>query len=330
MEPAANPAPAVAKGLDAPAGAVDLALRAFDGVLPFVALLELRGEVEFAREGSSAPPRASMEQLDVELRFRLQPTTAPTPGDFAALAVLDALRHETRRSDPAVAELLEIADDRMRLRRGDKVVFELRGAQPREKVTPRMLLNQPFAVVHQPAGEPRPTVLPRGSPPVRGFYRPIPARALLRDIQVARPDHPVAAGATWTAARAPAGPLADVGLELPVEHQLAGFEKIGEATCAWILLRASLDQPEVRASGGQSFERVVATLRGAAWIDVSTAALVRLDLEEDVRAAYSRAEAAGGTRQIRGRYRSHLRVDRTEGAQRDGTWANGSARFSRF
>lgn len=300
------------------------------GAVSYVALLELRGEVEVGREASSAPPRTSMEQIDVELRFRLQPTTAPAAGDFAALVVLDALRHETRRSDPAIAELLEIADDRMRLRQGEKVVFDLRGAQPREKVTPRMLLGQPFAVVHQPAGQPRPTVLPRGSPPVRGFYRPIPARALLRDIQVARPDQPVGPGATWTSLRSPAGPLAEAGLDLPVEHQFAGFEKIGEATCAWILLRASLDQPEVSASGGQSFERVVATLRGAAWIDVATAALVRLDLEEDVRAAYSRADAAGGSRQIRVRYGSHLRVDRTAGVTSNGTWENGSERFSRF
>ncbi len=291
-------------------------------------MLDVRGEVEVSREGSLVPPRTMAEEVGVELRFRLQPTAAPQPGELASLAVLDALRHETRRSDPARVELLELADDRMRMVQNDKVAFDLRGAQPREKVTPRMLLGQPFAVVHQAPDQSRPTVIARGNPVVRGFYQPVPARALLRDAQIARPAEPVAAGSTWTARRAPSGPLGDLGLELPVEHQLAGFERVGEAVCAWVLLRASLDEAEVTGAGGQRFERVVATLRGAAWIDVANAALVRLELEEDVRAGYSRADGGGPPRRVRARYRSRLAIERTDAGSENAHWADGTTRFA--
>ncbi len=305
-----------------------LSLRALDAEIPYRVLLELRGETEVAREGSLTSPRTSAEEVNVELRYRLQPTAAPQPGDFAALAVLDALRHETRRSDPAVAQRLELADDRMRMVQDKKVAFDLRGAQPREKVTPRMLLGQPFAAVHQPAGQLRPTVLARGAPPVRNFHRPLSARSLLRDVQVARPTDPVGPGAVWTAPRAPSGPLAEVGLELPVEHQFAGYEVVGASQCAWLVLRATLDQPEVTSSGGQVFERVVATLRGAAWIDLATGALARLELDEDVRAGYSRADAGGVVRHIRSRYRGHLRVEQTDASDGGKRWSDGSARFA--
>jgi hypothetical protein len=262
----------------------------------------------------------------VELHYRRYPTRAPQPGEAASVLVLEAARHRVRQGPPAHEREVELANDRLQIRDDGKVGLDLRGAQPRENLTPRMLLERPFAVLRQdPRGDPLGIVI-RGAPAARSFLRPLSARALIGWTRLARPDMAVSAGARWTARRFPPHAVGALGLALELHYQLAGFEKLDGVACAWIVIRGDLDAEGVRSQKGFRFDRAVAHVEGEAWVELANSAVRRLVLEDEVRASYGRGEEPNRVR-VSLRHRSRTVLERSESPETGKLWADGSPHF---
>jgi hypothetical protein len=120
----------------------------------------------------------------------MEPTTAapvatPTAGDFASSLELDALRRRMNRMPPGGERGLEVGDDRVRTLNGDKIEIDLRGAQPKGDLTPRSLLNRPFALlVNDASGNPKSVTL-RGIPSAKRMLASLPIRESVAWLQLA-------------------------------------------------------------------------------------------------------------------------------------------------
>ena len=147
--PAAATAPATP-----PDGRARIALPARDtSTYRIVASVEGEAEVQpILADPDGGSWRRQRASSDTELVYHALPAPHAPEGEIGAALVLDALRHRTIRRDDTGATLqteLELAEDRLRLSQDDKVTSDLRGAQPQEGLTPRMLLARPFALLRE-------------------------------------------------------------------------------------------------------------------------------------------------------------------------------------
>lgn len=241
--------------------------------------------------------------------------------------VLDALRFLSYTSPPGREREVELADDRLRTLSDGEVVMDLRGAQPREDLTPRSLLGRPFAMLQVDRSGELGAFMVRGTPPARRFLRPFPLAEVLRYARLAWPEEEVAPGASWTAERVPANPAAHLGLAVEIRYQLAGFEEVGGVPCAWILVGAELDETGVRSASGIVFDRAVASVKGEAWVEAGTSRVRRLVIEDDVRVAFERGSSPEAIEE-RLRYRSRTILERRDPPGDPPRWADGTERFS--
>ncbi len=209
-----------------------------------------------------------------------------------------------------------------------KEVFDMRGAQPKEDLTPRDLLSKIFgSVVHDALGNPL-RISPLGVPSARRFMNTLPTRTAIGYSRLAQPLEPIEPGAVWTAKRFPVSSAGEVGLALTVEYLLAGFESVDGVQCAWIVLRAEKTGEKVPSAAGFEFDRVEAKLEGSAWVALETGRLQRLELADEIRASFTRGE--GETSIVtRTRHATRLVLTRRDAAEIPDEWADGTERFGR-
>lgn len=291
-------------------------------------LAEWSGEQEMLRGGKRRGREPRRESKQIELEFRELPVEAPDEVDGAYVLVLDGLHFQLLQREPAARREIEIYDDRLRILDGKETVLDLRGAQPRERLTPRMLLGKVFAVVaHDRFGNPL-RILPRGAIEARESLAGLPLREVIGYSRLALPDRSVGPGTSWRAERFPASPVGQLGLSVEVEHTLVGFQRIGGAPVAWLRLQASREAEDVPSASGFRFDRVRASLQGHAWVDLETSRVRRLVLEDDLRAAYTRSDQERSITH-RLRYKGRLLLERRDPTLRPQRWADGTERFGK-
>jgi hypothetical protein len=314
-----------------PTGPVSLAAQAppADGVLyQLLMKYEGRNEVTLKGQYSYEDPQNTGELVQLELDYRELPVAAPSETELATSLVLDALRRRAQISPPGTLIHLEAGDDRLRTSKGEKVDIDLRGAQPKGDMTPRSVLNKAFALLVTDRNGNATGVTLRGIPSVKKMLASMPLREVLGYMQVARPDGPVLAGATWSAKRYLASPVGRLGVAANVEYRLVGFEKIDEVPCARVSIRAQRDEPNAKSELGFPLEQVRIELGGDAWIELGTG-LVRLLRIEDIAAvAYERKGAGSMEAKMRTRYETRASLQQLDVKTTTAKWADGTKRFA--
>jgi hypothetical protein len=327
--PRAAPAP-FSEAAFPPTGPIELrpAQPPPEGTL-FQLLMSYEGRTEVAdeRPGASAASQNVDEKVSLEIDYREMPIDTPTPDDFATSLVLEALNRRMRLMPPGAEHLVEIGDDRLRVGVDNKVQTDLQGAQPKQNLTPREVLGKSFAlVVDDPLGNPKSITL-RGIPPVKKLLVSLPLRESLGYMQIGYPDHPVSPGDTWHSKRFFPNPIGKLGLAVDVETRLVGFEHVGAAPCAHIVLRSHVDAKDIPSEVGFTFDEVRVQLSGDAWLDIATGQVAAARIE-DVAAVSYRKTAAAIPARVRMRYEGRSALQRLETLPANGHWADGTKRFS--
>ena len=286
-----------------------------------------RTEVNEVGPGAHDDGSGFEELWALQLDFRQLPVPAPDDS-IASSLVLEALKRRAVVRPPGKQNVLEIGDDRLRVSNDDKVATDLRGAQPKEDLTPRSLLGKSFAMlVTTDLGTATGFTL-RGVPSAKKLLASLALREPLTYVQFAYPEHPVSAGDTWRAKRFFPNPIGRLGLPVEIEYRLVGFEKIDEAPCAHISLRSSLDQKDVQGDGGMKFEEVRYSLAGDAWIDLRSGQTVLMRVEDVAAAAHRTTAASQLPKLVRMRYNGRSALQRLDAMPAETTWADGTKRFS--
>ena len=284
------------------------------------------GRSEITEEGHDEGNGAE-ELWSVQLDYRQLPVQAPDDS-LASSLVLEALKRRAMMRPPGKQNVLEIGDDRVRVSNDDKVATDLRGAQPKEDLTPRSLIGKSFAMlVTTPLGDPKGFTM-RGVPSAKKLLASLVLREPLTYVQVAYPEHPVSAGETWHAKRYFPNPIGRLGLGVEIEYRLVGFEKIEDASCAHVSLRAALDEKDVLGDSGMKFEEVRYSLAGDAWLDLHSGETVLLRIEDVAAAAHRTTGLSQAPTRVRMRYNGRSALQRLAAMPTETTWADGTKRFS--
>lgn len=333
-EPARKPEPAKAeRASDAafpPHGPIELRYTPppAEGTL-YQLQVKYEGRTEVQDEGPSGrDPELLDELLQMEIDYLQVPVATPAAGDLASSLELDALRRRVNRMPPGGERGLEIGDDRIRTLADDKIEIDLRGAQPKGDLTPRSLLNRPFALlVNDAQGNPKGVTL-RGIPSAKRMLTSLPIREAVAWVQLAFPDQPVSPGETWTAKRFFANPVGRLGVGVDVEYRLVGFERVDGVPCARVSLRANKDGEKVPSEFGFTFEKLRFELEGDAWVALASHELQMLRLEDIAAVSYRRTTGANPA-SIRMRYSGRASLQRLDVATTSKrTWADGTKRFA--
>jgi len=292
--------------------------------------VKYEGRTEVHNEGarSTGEPEFLDEQLQLEIDYRQLPVDSPRAGDIASSLVLDALRRRVIMIPPGGERGLEIGDDRIRTTSGEKVEIDLQGAQPKGDLTPRSVLDRPFALlVNDARGNPKGVTL-RGIPTAKRLLASLPIREAVAWLQLAFPEQPVSAGATWTAKRFFANPVGRLGAGVEIEYRLVGFERIEGVPCAHITLRASDDKDDAPSEFGFSFEKLRFELQGDAWVGLDTGQVELMRIEDIAAVSYRRTTGANPAA-VRMRYEGRAALQRLDVATTSRLpWADGTKRFA--
>jgi len=291
--------------------------------------MKYEGRSEVLRENSTTDgPETLDELLLFELDYLQVAVASPDPDSVASSLVLDALRRKARVAPPGAEIGLEIADDRIRTQSGEKVDIDLQGAQPKGDLTPRSVLNRPFALLVTDArGNPEGVTL-RGIPSAKRLLASLPIRESIAWVQVGLPEGPVSAGATWSAKRFLPNPIGRLGAGVEIEHRLVGFEMVDGVPCARVSLRAKQDAENAPSEFGFTFEQLRVELSGDAWIALGSSEVQMLRLEDVAAVAYKRTIGATPAR-FRARYQGRASLARLDAATTANMpWADGTKRFA--
>jgi hypothetical protein len=291
--------------------------------------IRFEGRSEVQGQGPNAgDPQFVDELLQMELDYRQEPVASPQTGDVASSLVLDALRRRQRLIPPGVERGLEVGDDRIRVLTEDKIDIDLRGAQPKGDLTPRAVLNRPFALlVNDARGNPKSVTL-RGIPSAKRLLASLPIRESVSFVQLALPEGPVSPGATWNAKRFLANPIGRLGVGLDIEHRLLGFERIDGVPCAHVSLRAKYDGDDAQSELGFTFEKLRFELQGDAFVSLATHQVELLRIEDIAAVSYKRTTGANPAA-VRMRYEGRTALRRLDAATTSKQpWADGTKRFT--
>jgi hypothetical protein len=206
--------------------------------------------------------------------------------------------------------------------------MDLRGAQPKENLTPQKLLSRIFGVlVHDEFGNPL-ALAPRGLPVARDFLRALPIEPAIGYSRFSLPQEEIRPGAVWHARRLPASRSGALGFMLDVEYSLAAYEELDGVPCALILLRAHEEGEDVPSASGFHFDRVLAKMSGSAWVELETSRVRRLILEDEVRVSLSRGQEPL-VQKTRMRHATRMLLELRDPDDVPDTWADGSTRFGK-
>jgi len=296
--------------------------------VPYRLNLRSEGQQQMLMPSMLEEPEPSAQEINLQLDYRELPAPAGAADPESVILVMDAMHHhQVASGNPPRDGEVELANDRLRVMSQKKAGLDLRGAQPKEELTPRTVLGKPFAILRPAVEGGRVVATIRGTPPARRFLKPFGLHEVLRWARIGLPETEVAAGSTWEMPRFPTNPAGGVGLELPIEYELLGFQAVDGVPCAWIRIHSELDAAGVASSGGLEFDRVTAKVNGEAFIELETRLLRRAVLEDDVRASW---KAGRGTATLETRIRYRTRTDVTRRASDDTTierWDDGTRAF---
>jgi hypothetical protein len=254
-------------------------------------VLELSGEWFITTPGDPADKPPLSESHLLELEYREFPTERTGDGRDAYLLGLDALHYKLFQKNPPALREIEVGSDRLRVHADGKEQMDLRGAQPKGDLTPQKVLGRIFGVlVHDGFGNPL-ALAPRGVPVVRDFLEALYLKEAVGYSRFAWPSGEISPGATWQARRFPASRSGALGLMLDVEYSLVAYETLDGVPCALVQLRASKEGERITGATGIEFDRVLARMSGEAWIELESARVRRLVLEDEIRIALSRGRA---------------------------------------
>jgi hypothetical protein len=196
--PRAKPAAAESPAWDGafpPSGPVELrpTLPPTGGTL-YQLLTSYDGRTEVSEEGAGAQGEGVQEVFALEIDYRALPV--PSPDDSLATSLdLEALKRKA--SAQGQNHVVEIGDDRLRVSTDDKVGTDLRGAQPKQDLTPRAVLGKSFGLlIMDRLGNPKVFTL-RGVPSVKKLLASMNLREPITYMQIGAPDHPVVPGEMW-------------------------------------------------------------------------------------------------------------------------------------
>ncbi|HTO05668.1 MAG TPA: hypothetical protein VMR86_01310 [Myxococcota bacterium] len=271
-------------------------------------------------------PESVNDKFSIEIDYRQLPVAAPPEGGVASTLVLEALKRRERLTPPGKEHVLEIGDDRLRTTLDDKVDTDLRGAQPKQDLTPRMVLEKPFALVVADSRNDPKGVTIRGLPAARKLLASLPLRETISYLQIARPDRPVTAGDSWHAKRFVPNPIGKLGLALDLEVRLVGFERVGAVPCARLAMRTRSETTDVPSEMGFHFNEVRYNVQGDAWIDLANGEVVEAHIEDVSAVSYHRTSGSRPAL-LRMRYEGHSSLQRLD-ALPEVHWADGTKRFS--
>lgn len=289
--------------------------------------LEYSGYSQVQTEDQLNEPRRVSEDRKLELHYRQRATAAPSEEEIASILIMSALRQQHMTSQGPSQQILEVADDRMRLQQNGEDQVDTVGSPRRPGRGPDALLGRPFAILlSDPQGNPL-SVDVRGRPGARAVLNMVPLQAALRFAQPAFPPDEVVPGDTWQVRRIPASPVGSLGLTLDVEYRLIAYEELDGVQCARVLIRAALAAEDHETPLGFALDSVSAELNGEAWLDVATGQPYRLVMEDEITVRYEQGESP---RKTYGRMSFSERVilDRLDSPPRADSWADGSKRFS--
>ena len=287
-------------------------------------ILEYGGSQETAQLGGQRAPRQVESSDLLELEYR----ELPVPGRRDVYqVVLDGLHYRLTQRDPPADREIELWDDRIRTLADNEMVMDLKGAQPSGDLTPRKVLGQLFGSVRVDAWGSVKAMRPLGVPVARRFLEDLPLLRGLVYTHPALPPQPVETGSRWSAPTLPVSPSGDLGLRLPVEYQLAGFQSLDGVPCAWLVFHSQVDAEGVPSAAGFRFDRVFATLEGEAWLELETSRIRLLRAHDEVRATYTRGQAPGRVIEHRLRHRTQARLELRDPSAKPRDWADGSERF---
>jgi hypothetical protein len=287
---------------------------------------EGRSELTELKSAGRNEPQTVDEKTALQIDYRQMPVPTPS-GDLASTLLLEALMRRTRLTPPGKEHLLEAGDDRLRTQFDDKVDVDLRGAQPKQNLTPRTVLGKPFALLVDDAfGNPKGITL-SGLPAAKKMLSTLPLRDSLGYLQIGFPNKAISPGDTWHAKRFFANPIGKLGLAIDVELRLVGFERVDEAPCAHVVLRSSQDGTNVPSEAGFKFDEVHYQLMGDAWLDLSNGQVARARIE-DVAAVSFQKSASASPMRVRMRYQGVSALTRLDDMPAATTWADGHKRFS--
>jgi hypothetical protein len=268
------------------------------------------------------------EKTSLEVDYRALPVDPPPdPEHRAASLVLEALMRRTRMQPPGNEHLIEVADDRLRVSKDNKVDTDLRGAQPKEDMTPRTVLGKPFAMLETDlSGNPIVATL-RGVPTAKKLLGTLPLREPLSYLAIGYPEHAISPGDTWHTKRYVPNPIGKLGLGIDLELRLLDYERNGEAPCAHAVIRAKSDATNVPSETGFTFEEVHYEVSGDVWFDLATGEIAEARLQDISAVAYHRTATARPAR-LRMRYEGHASLKRLDALPGPERWADGTKRFS--
>lgn len=300
-----------------------------DGSWAYRLVLEASGQQEMSLSTEHRERDPVDQSVLLEIEFAELPAEAApgSPGSSGAyLLRLDALHAEVLQSKRPPREI-ELADDQLRILVNEKVDTDLEGAQPKEGLTPRMILHRVFGLVlHDAAGNPV-SIQSRGQPRVRDFLGQFPLREGIAFSRVARPVDPIEPGHQWVAERFLPNAVGALGLKLDVHYSLTGFADVDGVPCAWIRLESNADGYDYPSEAGFTFDRVRAELKGEAWIELETSRLRRMVILDESRAAYTRGTPPGPVSTQRMRYKGRMLIELIDPDEERETWADGKERF---
>ena len=327
--PPPQPRSAPANFVFPPTGPVELrpGIGSADGTL-YQMTTQYEGRTEVVEDGTSAREPDTLDEItSLEIDYRAVPIASPDPNEIGSSLVLEALQRRTRIQPPGSEHLIEIGDDRLRVSKNDKVDTDLRGAQPKQDLTPRTVLGKPFAlVVDDGQGNPQ-FVSVRGLPAAKKLLATLPLRETIGYLQIGFPDHPVAPGDSWHANRHLPNPIGKLGLSVDLELRLLDFERNETAPCAHVVMRGVLDSQNVRSELGYDFEEVRYAVSGDVWFDLITGEVAEARIEDHAAVSYHRTNTASPAR-VRMRYEGRSSLKRLEALPTSERWADGTKRFS--
>lgn len=285
------------------------------------------GRTEVVEEGVSAREPDTLDEVTtLEIDYRALPIASPDPNQVAASLVLEALQRRTRMQPPGTEQLIEIGDDRLRVSKNDKVDTDLRGAQPKQDLTPRTVLGKSFALVVDDAhGNPQ-VVSVRGLPAAKKLLATLSLRETIGYLQVGFPDHPVAPGDSWHAKRHLPNPIGKLGLPIELELRLLDFERNEGAPCAHVVVRGISEAQNVKSEIGYTFEEVRYAVSGDVWFDLITGEVAEARIEDNTSVSYHRTNTASPAR-VRMHYEGRSSLKRLEALPTSDRWADGTKRF---
>jgi hypothetical protein len=299
------------------------------GGIAYWLTLEVNGERVSHDPSASEPQPIVREMQKLDAAFRELPVESAKSSNDVFLVGLDALRFTKNQNPPKNDRETEIVDDRLRIRVNNETSVDNRANRVIGPYAPRLLLGRIFGVItHDPSGNPT-KLSSRGAPAARQLMGDIPLLAAIAYGMVPLPEEPIAAGSRWSGVRIPPSYVGTLGLSVTINYSLASFDDFEGASCALILIDASLNEDAVTSVTGHVFDHVQVGLTGTAWVELETSRVRRVALDDQIRASWSNTLDSRAASENRIENTSKLVLWLRDPSEKIVRWPDGKPRFDK-